>query len=135
MILAGSGGNSGGLCCGQHLHNHGFMVWLVLNHEADALTGAIGSQFHILPVAGVRAVGGGFQTRPLHRLRTRSAEQRLPWMRSSDTGCAVFPRKGQLNSSNCAITTPCMSCPWKFHPDSTLPRANHAAPLRSLSGP
>ena len=53
-VLAGSGGNGGGgLCCARHLHNRGYRVSVVLDREADALTGAAGSQLKILVASGV----------------------------------------------------------------------------------
>jgi len=56
-ILAGSGGNGGGgLCCARHLHNRGFTVWVVLNKEAAALTGAARNQLQILQAAGLQPV-------------------------------------------------------------------------------
>jgi NAD(P)H-hydrate epimerase len=56
-ILAGSGGNGGGgLCCGRHLHNRGFQVWVVLSREAAALGGAAANQLQILRNAGVEPV-------------------------------------------------------------------------------
>ena len=57
MVLAGSGGNSGGgLCCARHLHNRGFTVWVVLAREAAALTGAACNQLQILQTAGLQPV-------------------------------------------------------------------------------
>lgn len=51
-ILAGFGGNGGGgLCCARHLHNRGFRVWLVLDREPTALTGAASHQLRILQAA------------------------------------------------------------------------------------
>jgi NAD(P)H-hydrate epimerase len=56
-VLAGSGGNGGGgLCCARHLHNRGFKVWVVLDREADALTGAARNQLEILAAAGLEPV-------------------------------------------------------------------------------
>lgn len=53
-VLAGSGGNGGGgLCCARHLHNRGFKVWIALDREAEALTGAARNQFEILAAAGL----------------------------------------------------------------------------------
>jgi len=54
-ILTGSGGNGGGgLCCGRHLHNRGFKVWLVLDTEPAMLGPAAANQLHILKVAGLQ---------------------------------------------------------------------------------
>jgi NAD(P)H-hydrate epimerase len=56
-ILAGSGGNGGGgLCCGRHLRNRGFRVWVVLSKEARELGGAAANQLQILRKAGVEPV-------------------------------------------------------------------------------
>jgi NAD(P)H-hydrate epimerase len=56
-ILAGSGGNGGGgVCCGRHLHNRGFWVWVVLSKEAGELGGAAANQLHILREAGLEPV-------------------------------------------------------------------------------
>jgi NAD(P)H-hydrate epimerase len=56
-ILAGSGGNGGGgLCCGRHLHNRGFRVWVVLSKDAGELGGAAANQLHILRKAGLAPV-------------------------------------------------------------------------------
>lgn len=56
-IMAGSGGNGGGgLCCARHLHNRGFKVWIVLDREAEALTGAARNQLQILVAAGLQPV-------------------------------------------------------------------------------
>jgi NAD(P)H-hydrate epimerase len=56
-ILAGSGGNGGGgLCCGRHLHNRGFQVWVVLSKDARELDGAAANQLRILREAGVEPV-------------------------------------------------------------------------------
>lgn len=56
-VMAGSGGNGGGgLCCARHLHNRGFKVWLVLDREAETLTGAARNQLDILAVAGLEPV-------------------------------------------------------------------------------
>jgi NAD(P)H-hydrate epimerase len=54
-VLAGAGGNGGGgLCCARHLHNRGFKVWLVLDRDATALTGAARDQLRILQAAGLQ---------------------------------------------------------------------------------
>jgi len=54
-VLAGAGGNGGGgLCCARHLHNRGFNVWLVLDRDATALTGAARDQLRILQAAGLQ---------------------------------------------------------------------------------
>lgn len=56
-VMAGSGGNGGGgLCCARHLHNRGFKVWVVLDREADTLTGAACNQLEILAAAGLEPV-------------------------------------------------------------------------------
>jgi NAD(P)H-hydrate epimerase len=56
-VLAGSGGNGGGgLCCARHLHNRGYRVSVVLDREADALTGAARRQFEILAASGLELV-------------------------------------------------------------------------------
>ena len=56
-VMAGSGGNGGGgLCCARHLHNRGFKVWVVLDREAERLTGAARNQLDILTVAGLEPV-------------------------------------------------------------------------------
>jgi NAD(P)H-hydrate epimerase len=56
-VLAGSGGNGGGgLCCGRHLHNRGFRVWVVLSKEAGDLVGSAAIQLHTLRKAGVEPV-------------------------------------------------------------------------------
>ena len=53
VILAGAGCNGGGgLCCARHLHNRGFEVSLVLDHEATSLRGAAATQLRILQAAG-----------------------------------------------------------------------------------
>ena len=55
VVLAGSGGNGGGgLCCARHLLNRGFPVRVVLDREAEALTGAAQAQWRILRAAGLR---------------------------------------------------------------------------------
>lgn len=57
VVLAGSGGNGGGgLCCARHLHNRGYRVSVVLDREADALTGAASSQLKILAASGVEPI-------------------------------------------------------------------------------
>ena len=57
VVLAGSGGNGGGgLCCARHLHNRGYRVSVVLDREADALTGAAWSQLKILAASGVKPI-------------------------------------------------------------------------------
>jgi NAD(P)H-hydrate epimerase len=64
-ILAGSGGNGGGgLCCGRHLHNRRFKVWLVLDEEPDRLGPAAANQLHILQMTGVQPVRAGFNPAP-----------------------------------------------------------------------
>jgi NAD(P)H-hydrate epimerase len=56
-ILAGSGGNGGGgLCCGRHLHNRGFPVWVVLSKDEEELRGSAANQLRILRKAGVEPV-------------------------------------------------------------------------------
>ena len=56
-VMAGSGGNGGGgLCCARHLHNRGFKVWVVLDREAETLTGAARNQLDILAAAGLEPV-------------------------------------------------------------------------------
>jgi NAD(P)H-hydrate epimerase len=56
-VMVGSGGNGGGgLCCARHLHNRGFKVWIVLDREADALTGAARNQLDILTVSGLEPI-------------------------------------------------------------------------------
>jgi NAD(P)H-hydrate epimerase len=53
-VMVGSGGNGGGgLCCARHLHNRGFKVWVVLDREADVLTGAARNQLDILTATGL----------------------------------------------------------------------------------
>lgn len=60
VVLAGSGGNGGGgLCCARHLHNRGFQVWLVLDREAEKLTGAARNQLGILQAAGLQPMAPG----------------------------------------------------------------------------
>lgn len=60
VVLAGSGGNGGGgLCCARHLHNRGFQVWLVLDREAEKLTGAARNQLGILQAAGLQPTAPG----------------------------------------------------------------------------
>ncbi len=55
--MAGSGGNGGGgLCCARHLHNRGFKVCVVLDREAETLTGAARNQLDILAAAGLEPV-------------------------------------------------------------------------------
>jgi len=59
-ILAGGGGNGGGgLCCGRHLHNRGFQVWIVLDSEPNQLGPAAANQLHILRRAGVEPAAPG----------------------------------------------------------------------------
>ena len=54
VILAGSGGNGGGgLCCARHLHNHGYLIKVVLDRSPDDLKGAAAVQWQILQSAGV----------------------------------------------------------------------------------
>ncbi len=61
-VMAGSGGNGGGgLCCARHLHNRGFKVWVVLDREAETLTGAARNQLDILAVAGLELVDSSSQ--------------------------------------------------------------------------
>jgi NAD(P)H-hydrate epimerase len=56
-VMAGAGGNGGGgLCCARHLHNRGFKVWVVLDREAERLTGAARNQLDVLTVAGLEPV-------------------------------------------------------------------------------
>ncbi len=56
-VMAGSGGNGGGgLCCARHLRNRGFKVWVVLDREAEMLTGAARNQLDILAAAGLEPV-------------------------------------------------------------------------------
>ena len=56
-ILAGGGGNGGGgPCCGRHLHNRGFKVWIVLDTEPDHLGLAATNQLQVLQLAGVGPV-------------------------------------------------------------------------------
>ena len=56
-VLAGSGGNGGGgLCCARHLHNRGYRVSVLLDRDADALTGAACSQLKILAASGVEPI-------------------------------------------------------------------------------
>lgn len=58
-ILAGSGGNGGGgICCGRHLHNRGFRVWIVLDTEPKNLGLAASNQLHIVQAAGLQPVAG-----------------------------------------------------------------------------
>ena len=53
-ILAGSGGNGGGLCCVRHLHNRGFAVQMILSKEPEELIGAAQAQLQVLMAAGLR---------------------------------------------------------------------------------
>ena len=53
VVLAGAGGNGGGIACARHLHNHGFDVAIVLDREAATLTGAPAAQLAILAAAGL----------------------------------------------------------------------------------
>jgi NAD(P)H-hydrate epimerase len=56
-VLAGSGGNGGGgLCCARHLHNRGWPVSVILNKDAEALTGAARNQLDILQKAGLELI-------------------------------------------------------------------------------
>ncbi|MHB8629157.1 MAG: NAD(P)H-hydrate epimerase [Aggregatilineales bacterium] len=56
-VLAGSGGNGGGvLCCARHLHNHGATVFVILDKAADSLSGAARIQLNILRTAGIEPV-------------------------------------------------------------------------------
>ena len=56
-VLAGSGGNGGGgLCCARHLHNRGFVVWVVLTKEPSELTRATLRQFNTVRAAGIQVV-------------------------------------------------------------------------------
>jgi NAD(P)H-hydrate epimerase len=56
-ILAGSGGNGGGgICCGRHLHNRGFRVWIVLDTEPKDLGPAASNQLYIMQAAGLQPV-------------------------------------------------------------------------------
>lgn len=56
-IMAGAGGNGGGgLSCARHLHNHGFCVDLILDHDPAELNGAVADQFQILHTTGFRSM-------------------------------------------------------------------------------
>jgi NAD(P)H-hydrate epimerase len=67
-ILAGSGGNGGGgLCCARHLHNRGWKVWVVLDREAEPLTGAAGNQLQILQAAGLQPTNPSQAIEVVHR--------------------------------------------------------------------
>ncbi len=56
-VLAGAGGNGGGgLCCARHLHNRGFRIHIVLDRQAESLTGAARNQLDILRAAGVQPI-------------------------------------------------------------------------------
>jgi NAD(P)H-hydrate epimerase len=67
-VLAGSGGNGGGgLCCARHLHNRGYKVWVVLDREAEKLTGPARNQLDILQVAGVAPVASSQAAQAIRR--------------------------------------------------------------------
>ena len=56
-ILAGSGGNGGGgLCCARHLHNRGFVVWVVLTKKPSELARATLRQYNTVRAAGIQVV-------------------------------------------------------------------------------
>jgi len=55
-ILAGAGGNGGGLCCARHLHNRGLGVSVLLAGEVSALGPAARNQLRILSAAGIEPV-------------------------------------------------------------------------------
>ncbi len=64
-ILAGAGGNGGGgLCCARHLHNRQYHVHVVLDRNAESLTGPARNQLDILRAAGIH---------PLHDASVESA--------------------------------------------------------------
>ncbi|WP_458206120.1 NAD(P)H-hydrate epimerase [Haladaptatus sp. NG-SE-30] len=49
VVFAGGGGNGGGgLCSARHLANHGVSVRVVLDRDADELTGVTRTQYRIL---------------------------------------------------------------------------------------
>ena len=54
VVLAGAGGNDGGLCCARHLHNHGVAVSVVLDRPGRRLRGAAARQRQTLRSAGRR---------------------------------------------------------------------------------
>jgi NAD(P)H-hydrate epimerase len=56
-VLAGSGGNGGGgLCCARHLHNRGFLVWVILDKDTASLAGPTAHQLRTLREACVDVV-------------------------------------------------------------------------------
>jgi len=59
VVLAGAGGNGGGIACARHLHNHGFDVAIVLDREAATLTGAPAAQLATLAAAGLVPANSG----------------------------------------------------------------------------
>ncbi|MFD1599658.1 NAD(P)H-hydrate epimerase [Halobellus rarus] len=61
LVVAGNGGNGGGLACARHLANREVDVSLVLDRDPDELTGAAAQQHRILQQMGVPThVGPGF---------------------------------------------------------------------------
>lgn len=68
VVFAGSGGNGGGgLCCARHLHNRGVAVKVILDREAERLTGAAHSQWQILQTSGIRPTPVGESRDALRR--------------------------------------------------------------------
>jgi len=59
LVVAGNGGNGGGgLACARHLANHDVDVSLVLDRDAEELTGAAAHQYRMLERMGIAAGAG-----------------------------------------------------------------------------
>jgi NAD(P)H-hydrate epimerase len=66
-ILTGAGGNGGGgLSCARHLHNHGFHVNLILDHDQSELSKATKTQFQILKAAGLQVTSPSREQEMIH---------------------------------------------------------------------
>lgn len=55
-VLAGSGGNGGGICCARHLHNHGIEIYLAISKPARKIGAEAANQLSILQRTGIKAL-------------------------------------------------------------------------------
>lgn len=67
-IIAGAGGNGGGGLCGaRHLHNHGFHVNIILDHDKEQLIKVAANQLKILQTSGLNIISPSKEKNAIYR--------------------------------------------------------------------